>query len=484
MTVTRVSILGCGLLSLLMTSASFAQFELDTKWVPEHANSLVLINSDRILASEMAQKESWDAANTTAFERGASIIPPNFGKVMFASQFDLDNLEPIWTVGILADSKANTSVAKAAEHSGREMEKLGERDAVALTGDQYAVQLDESTVGLMAPANRQALVRWLKDGDAGRVRVSEYFSKAIGFADKNADVIVAFDLEHLMSASEARTRLLQLESVKAKDIETVAKAIERLEGLTLGITIRDVATGVLRIDFQDGTEGLDKITKELILEILSERGSMIDDLLAWEVSVETSRVVFRGPLSPTGLRKINLLINHPIRDHFSGSDSETPTSPGSVGKNSREYFDSIDVYFRELVELLNDPRHRSARGYTKWFDKYADKIDRLPPRNIDPQLLEFGASIAKTFRSVSQTLFDSVATVTSDIAQQRSNRNTWHYSYYGDSYYGYRSNNMMRKTIQAQEYSKAAEQAKRIMEEARNQLGDMRRDMSLKYSDF
>ncbi|MBX3418440.1 MAG: hypothetical protein KF851_12620 [Pirellulaceae bacterium] len=458
-----------------------AQFELEAKWVPDHANTLVLINADQIFGSAIATKENWAATGAGAYERGLSIVPPGVGKVMLASQIDLEYLEPIWTIGVFAKGNTSNAVAKLAEQDGREVEQVGSRDLVALSGDQYVVQLDGSTVGVVTPANRQTLARWLKDGDAGRVRLSEYLSNALAFADKNADVIIAFDLENLISKSAARSRLINFESIRASDVDALADAMSKLQGLTLGITIRDGITGALRIDFADGTSGINLVSKKFILEALANNGVMINDFLDWEITTEGTRAVFSGPMTTSGIRKISSLINQPIRAQFADSPGGQQAQPASMGKSTRQYFDTIDLYFRELDEFLRGPRHTNARAYARWFDKYANKIDGLSVRNVDPQMVEFGANISEGFRDVSQGLFSSDATVVGRQATERGVNSSFFYSDYN---YGYRSNSSIRKNIKAQEYSKAAETARGILENMRNQIGSMRRDMTARYEDF
>ncbi len=482
MTMRRlIRFVGLWLSVIATTLPVHAQFGLDAKWVPEHANTMVLINADRIFSSNLAVKENWAAAGAGAFERGLSIVPPGVGRVLLASQVDLEFFEPIWTVGIFAKGDLGNAIEKLAVQDGREIELLDSRSAVALSGDQYAVQIDNSTVGVMAPANRQSLFRWLKDGDAGRVRLSEYLSNAIAFADAKADIIIVVDLENLMSKSAARSRLLKLESVRASDIDDLADAISRLKGLTLGITVRDQINGALRIDFADGTSKTSLVSKKFILEALVNNGVMINDFLDWEVSTENNRVVFSGPLTSTGLRKVSSLINQPIRAQFSNSPAGQQAQAPSIGKSTRQYFDTVDLYFRELDEFLHGPRHTNARAYARWFDKYANKIDGLPVRNVDPEMVEFGANISEGFREISQELFSSDATVAGRLATERGYNNNY---YYSDYYYGYRTNSSIRKNIKSQEYAKAADSAKGMLENLRNQVANIRKTMSARYDDF
>lgn len=111
------------------------------------------------------------------------------------------------------------------------------------------MQLSDTSFGVMAPADRQSTIRCLREVDAGRSRVSRYLSDAISYADDNADLIIVFDLQHVIFATEARRCLLNVDGVRATEIAAIAEAISRLRGVILGVTARDSITGSLRIDF-------------------------------------------------------------------------------------------------------------------------------------------------------------------------------------------------------------------------------------------
>lgn len=343
-------------------------------------------------------------------------------------------------------------------------------------------------MGVKAPANRQAASRWIQDSESGKSRLSAYMNDALSFADRNAHIIIAFDLADAISEDDARSRLLAAEGLRASDIEGLALAASRLQGVTLGVTIRESIVGSLRIDFKPGTEGLDRVKKELIIDILSNRGLMVDDVLDWELTVEASRLVLRGPLKPAGLRQISLLINQPVRVQL------TETSPGneqaekeiSVGKATRHYIDTLTLFLNELDEFVQNPRHKHANVYARWFDKYANKLDMLSVSSIDPDMLTTGSQISAGFREVSQLLTSAEASTRSRETTERGGV-YWSGNGYGGGYgygygYGYRRTNAsVKQAIRTQETAEAASQSKVYMEKLRDLLGDSRRQMSVKY---
>jgi hypothetical protein len=456
---------------------AFAQFEKSEQWIPANSNMLILVNAERMMQSEMAVKENW--ASSRAFERGSSILPPGVGTAFFASQFDFQMMEPLWTVGVFKGIDAKARLTEAAARLGSEEEALMGRSSAQLSGDLFGVAIDAETIGVHAPSNRQAVARWLSQGDANRISITPYLAQAIEFADKNADIIIAFDMANSISAGRARSRLMKLDSISASDVTTLSAAAERLQGMTLGITIRDKSYGALKIDFEPGTRGLDRVGRRLILSMLADNGLMIDDVESWEITTQERSVTFGGWLTPTGLRQISLLVNQPIRDQFSGRSAAGESQTIDTARNTAEFLESIELYLRELEDFLRRHRDSRATAYARWFDKYATKIDSMSIIGVDSQAVDFAAMMSREFRNVAMVLTRTQGNINSRTIAEREYGN---FQFFGD-FYGHRSRNMASgQLVKAQETASATDAAKTIMQELRNQYGDLRRAMSTKYN--
>lgn len=257
----------------------------------------------------------------------------------------------------------------------------------------------------MVPSNRQALARWVDGKEAAGLSASPYLAEAVTFADKNSDVIVAFDLRDAIDADTARSRLKTSGKVQPSDIEAAAQALSKLRGVTLGITVRDTINAALKVDFAAGTNGVDKIGKEVIIGALENQGVMIDDIREWTFSHKADTLTLHGKLSDTGLRQINSIIAQPVQALFRGISSPSSKSLDmSPAASTKRYLDKIDIYFMELEEFAKKTGGLSAKPYHRWFATYADQIDQLPGEGVDPALLEYGAKAAKGFRDIAQIL--------------------------------------------------------------------------------
>ena len=70
-----------------------------------------------------------------------------------------------------------------------------------MPNDTYLVQLGPKTLGAMGPANRQAVVRWIRDiRKPTPPPLSPYLQKAAVYSDEaGSEIIMALDLEGVMS---------------------------------------------------------------------------------------------------------------------------------------------------------------------------------------------------------------------------------------------------------------------------------------------
>jgi hypothetical protein len=109
-------------------------------------------------------------------------------------------------------------------------------------------------------------------------------------------------------------------------------------------------------------------------------------------------------MTTTGLRQISLLVNQPVRAQLT-----EPASPGaqlqaeiSMGRATREYIDTLQLYFKELDEYVQDPRRKNANVYGRWFNKYADRIDMLSLARTDPEIFKLSSSVSAGLRENSQ----------------------------------------------------------------------------------
>jgi hypothetical protein len=136
---------------------------------------------------------------------------------------------------------------------------------------------------------------------------------------------------------------------------------------------------------------------------------------------------------------------------------------------------------------VQDPRRKNANVYGRWFNKYADRIDMLSLARTDPEIFKLSSSVSAGLREISQVLVSAEARTRS---QQSQDRGTLNVDQFGGGWgYGYRQTGQTRASVQQatriQATANALDDAKAVMQSLRVQLGDVRRQMSVKYpNDF
>ena len=168
--------------------------------IPRSANAVVLLNMEKAKNSPFGLKEDWSAKIEQAFEDGLVRVPPQAKRFVLASQIDFEFMEPLWEAAVieLDEDLSSTDIEKMRHGTLDTIEGL---PAIARPNDTYLVKLAPKLVGAMGPANRQAVVRWIRD-----IRkplpppLSPYLQKAAVYSDKaGSEIIMAIDLEGVFS---------------------------------------------------------------------------------------------------------------------------------------------------------------------------------------------------------------------------------------------------------------------------------------------
>ncbi|HEY6563197.1 MAG TPA: hypothetical protein VIY86_01750, partial [Pirellulaceae bacterium] len=439
---------------------------------------LVLVHAKRLYDSPLGKTNGWKKDQVKAFQSGADFIPATIERVLIASQLDLDNLQPVWKLSIFDAYGSQVNIPRLSERTGGNIEVLNGRNAVDLPNDTYVIQVDDTTIAAMSPANRQATARWLRAQGGSSLRMSSYLDRALRYADKQADVILALDLQDTTDPVELARKLKSLGTVKAADIQPAAEALADMQGLMLGITVSDKITGALRVDFASDSTVLKPYAKALLLEALSSRGVLIDDLQAWKIVHSDNNFVLSGPLSNYGFRETLSLVRHSIQqDLVFDSPGELDASPETnLATRSRQYFGKLEAVFDQLGRV----RGRSLNTYAGFFERYAREIDEMSVVGIDPDLVKFGTYLSDSFRDVAGVLRDSQFNRRSLQAGMPDSYYREHYGVYGDYSY-HTDNSQARQAVAVQQNVAGESEARNILRNVGKQLGEFRRGLSTKY---
>lgn len=387
--------------ALVMASATRcrAQFTELAARVPDGANAIFVVEMDQIMHSPLAASQGWATKQQALFDAGLLMLPPEASQLLAATKLNFETMQPEWEV-FLMNLNREPAMAKLAERYNGALDKVGRNAVVVLPGESYLAQLGPRMIGFGEPASRQDVARWMRRIETGTLSgLSPYLQTAKQFAQQNAHLIVAIDLEDVLSVEEVKARLATFESLQGKsiDLDKASQALASIRGVTLGVTFTDRRNGAIRVDFNEDISVIRDVAKPLLLEALGNHGMMINEFRDWSVQVSEKEVRLTGILEDGGTRRLLSFLDTPPSLQVTEDKPAPEQTPESLARiASQQHFSSVNSL---LGDLKNDKQNRTTMGQISvYFRNYARRIDRLPILNVDPELVEFSRWVSTSLR--------------------------------------------------------------------------------------
>jgi hypothetical protein len=395
-----------GMLSLAATQV---RAEVPTKllpWVPADANAVVVIDVESLFHTPLATRENWRKQAGDRFANQEISVPPEARKVVMASQLDLGGgLQPVWELGIM-DVERTPSFALIARREGGHLDTIAGHSAVTLPGGRSGVELDSGVILVTSQPNRQVISRWVSSAKKDAGRMSQFLMKGLEQADSKSHLIVAVDLADSATAAPIRELLTKFEPLKGKtaDQADIADILASVKGVVLTVRVTDKREGSLQIDFAKPTAIIQPVAKPLVEEII-ETLQISLDLDNWTATASGMTLTMKGEFSQADLRKIVSLFaaspaTHDVRESSGDSGSPTPRSAETLkAEASQKYFHSVKGLLDDLRKTLGKTQRDNQ---LVWMERYARKIDDLPMKDVDKDLLTFGGNVSSSLRYQAQ----------------------------------------------------------------------------------
>ncbi|MFT5525816.1 MAG: hypothetical protein ACI9G1_002302 [Pirellulaceae bacterium] len=485
--------------ALVASVANAQKFDNLLSRVPDGANTLILIDVEKLHDSPLGKKEGWRTKHENAFSAGVAGVPPQASVFVKAAKLDYGTLDTDWEVSLM-DLNYEPNIAKIAARYQGTTDRISDREVAILPGDMYAVKFGPRIAGVGAPAKRQDVANWINRIYSNSLQgLSPYLDGQKLFAERNAQIIMAMDLSHAVSISQVKEKLGKSPLLKDKnvDIDELSEALASIHGVSLGIGVNESRIGAIKIDFDKDITVIGDLAKPILLKVLADHGVLIYEFTDWQVSVSGKSIQLTGALQQSGMRRILSLLDVPpsLQDAAASVDVNDPASKEKLaGLSSQAYFKSV----QSLIDDLNqDKKNRQTMGQMSvWFTKYARQIDRLPILNVDEDLLNYG-------KFVSESLLQGSSSVTNAAAQSRIRQQevpeqydvqTWSrpvgVTWYGGAYswngWSATPNRNRKGQIQAgvrtQERIKGSMDANIVMQHIQEASADIRRYMTARYN--
>ncbi len=405
--------------------------------IPRSANAVVLLNLEKAKNSPLGLKEDWKGKIENAFAAGAFRVPPQAARFVMASKIDFEFMEPIWEVAIM-DLDEEIPLGPLAKSRGGTLDTIEGLPALLLPNDTYLVQLGPKTLGGMAPANRQEVVRWIREvRKPSPPPLSPYLQKAAVYSDEaGSEIIMALDLDGVMSFERVgkylKSHQKDLDEWRA-DLVKTTHLLSNIQGIRIGVRIGERQSGKIAVDLNTDAAPVASFAKPLLLQVLSDKGALIEDFQSWTVQTKGGEISLAGPLSDDGRRRLLSVIDSPVSE---SSVAKAPSvSPGEQpamdAKKSREYFRAVVGMANDLKENMKNAKNLASTHM--YLDKYAKRIERMPILGVDEELLKYSAFVANTLRQATGSV--KTMGIQSAVRETQATGGGVYSAYNG--YYGY-----------------------------------------------
>ncbi|WP_010585254.1 hypothetical protein [Schlesneria paludicola] len=401
-------------------------------WLPGDINAVARINVADIYKSQLAIKEGWLKKSTEAFIQQEAFVPPGTSLILTGADLEISNgVTATRTFSVLVPDKQMTLETlstwvpgRLEQFLGKPLGNFGSNGYVADTGDGYWLTNGSS--------NRQMITRWLKTGvTPGAPQLSDYLKSALNSKDSTAQLLMAIDLQDNFSGQAITEELKATDWFKTDfDAETIAKVLERVQGITIAITVSDTALGQATVDFGIDTTPLKPVMDQLVAAVLEHAGISDKEVENWKWITKGKQVIGNGPVAPGAGRRLVSILEPPS---ITMSIAAKPADAGNAATPDADLVQKVSLkYSKSIQVLLEDLRKELSatnRINTNIVLRYARKIDNVPTLNVDGALLDFAAKVSNSLRYQSQSIrMNNLGAIT-----QKANS-------FGTTYYGANNN--------------------------------------------
>ena len=455
--------------------------------IPPSANVLVLIDVERTLASPLAQADGWGKKLELAYVSRPIFLPPEATKLVMAASLEpSNNFQREWELAVmeLADPMSMRSIARS---EGGYVDTVNGAQVAWTPSDAYFVSLADRELGVMFPADRQFVSRWIGYATKNtRVMLSEYLRQATRLANEQIQILMAIDLTDVVQPHELAQKAEDSPLLGKTKLPTeqIVSMLGSLRGATLRIAIGNDAQAQLRIDFDKDVTPLKAVAKDLIVQVLGDLGAHTDDLESWKLEMKGKAILMQGKMSQDGMRRVFSVVELPsakfslLKDE---GDAPEEVNESLIRESSLTYFSATEVLLKDLKREL-----RGNKASAAIMERYAGRIDRMPILHVDPDLLDYGSNLAVTLRAVALSKRQGgvqSGVGTSGMGGGGYSNYSYGYGYgnRGDRYAGARASAADRTAVKAQ----AMAESKNVRVEGAKLIADasaqIRRQMTQKY---
>jgi hypothetical protein len=429
-----------------------------------------------------------DIAALRKLTEGASMLsdlPDKVREVRMASELSIAKLRPEWEIGyvqMVSMPRAET----IASNMGGYIDKMGKFDAIWTPKQKYLVPLDSNGMALVRPTDRKLLGQWLRKERSATQ--SEFLTTAAAQKLQGLSLMIALDLEDLLSLESLKTNLKSYKSLGLSNINTLAPLLAGVRGVNFQVSRDSLANSSISITFSSPPNELVPVANDVFSELLDRNGASISDFKTWKSRASGNTLTMSGPISLWTIDDVLGIFTLHANTSQVSEPSASETSPSGKNASPNAVVELTKEYFNKVASIIKRVREYAASNTGEraaWNGSMARRIDELPTLNVDPEVVDFGSEIAKSLRN--NMLSMQLTNITSGAAAIANNAGTSGFSTavggasaFGAAFGAYNDpNSVMNYYAMGQSQGNA--NFRQLVSQLEQALADMRRRLTDKY---
>ncbi len=485
----RVLALVAFLVASFVAGRSLADFKTLGQRLPAGCNVVVAVNVAKLLDSPYAKQHQWAENMAEKWQTRPLMVPPGVSEVLMGADLDEKTLDPNWQVCLMDMAQMPSLDSLAQAHHGY-IDRVWDKNAIASPQNVYFIQFDDKTLASATPASRQTIAKWIRQPVAsdGNLK-SSYLKTVIMGLREDTGVTMALDLEGAIAVPRARAflDLSDAPELKGKDLDAIARMFGQLNGIALNISVDQDITAKAMASFDSDTAVLGPVAKPLTIEILKHCGMRLPDVDDWKFSASGKTVAMEGKLSEDSLRMLLSLVQSPIPAPV-GTQS---MANGNQGSNAAPLDPGVasQRYYKFICQILDNLSAKSSLSETStWFKNSARRIEQAPIMNVDPDLVNWGATVTQKLKEVAAVAAVGYTTTTARNAGLQTSA-VDNGSYYYDANGEFKSkvgaeaeaNRQQRRQASQEQKAQAQQQGLQVLADIPASRAKIRVEMTNKY---
>ncbi|MEL6110227.1 MAG: hypothetical protein AAFU85_29795 [Planctomycetota bacterium] len=366
--------------------------------VPNDANSIVLIDVEQLSSTLSANSRFSDVAR---------FLPKGVERLVAASKMDFATMDETWHASVVQLTQS-PRLPELVSSVGGSIDNIEGKEAAVLPGDTYVVRIADRKIVVGFPAVRQDVVRLLRSTERTG-QIHQYLDEAEAFAENGSELIMALDLAGTTSVAEVREILATKEEGLAFELDEAATIIASIRGISFGANVvGDGLVGSVKVDFDRSVSPIAEHARQILLHALEDTGAVIDELYDWKLTLNDKSLRLTGALTESGLLRVLSLVKTPPALQGYEPKLDVDSKPESlIVASTQSYFQSTQTLIRDLKRKKRGAK--TMGQLSTWFRRYAEKIDYLPIRNVDTEMLDAGKYVSSLLRGGSGGLTGAAA---------------------------------------------------------------------------